>query len=168
MRLALEIVGVPETCAGIKQGVMRLQAATLQAMGAEMIGLRNYAVTTHMHGPTGANTVNQRSGNLARSVTSQATDEGADILGLVGIPEASTAQAYARILHEGGTTRAHVIEAQEAKSLAFMVNGQMIFRRKVNHPGSVFPARPYLTSALQEQAGQIKANLKAAMLEAIA
>ena len=47
------------------------------------------------------------------------------------------------------------------------MGGQMIFRRKVNHPGSNIPARPYLTSALDEQAAEIKANLTTAMLESV-
>jgi len=128
-----------------------------------MLGLRNYTISTHMHGPTGPNTVRQVSGNLARSVVSQVEDDGKAITGVVGFPEGSPAGSYARILHEGGTTRAHVIEARNAQTLAFMAGGQMIFRRKINHPGSNFPARPYLTSALEEQAAQIKASLSAAI-----
>lgn len=143
---------------------MRMQAATFKQMRVEMNSLRNYTITAHLHGPTGPTTLQQRTGNLARSVTSETTEDASSVTGTVGIPEASTAQAYARILHEGGTTRAHVIEASEGKTLAFMAGGQMIFRRMVNHPGSNFPARPYLTSALEEQASMIKANLTAAMV----
>ena len=167
MRLALEVVGVPEACAGIEGGVTRMQIAAAKQMGIAMLELRNYTVSTHLHGPTGANTVQQRTGNLARSLTSQVTEEGTAITGLVGFPEASAAP-YARILDLGGTTRAHVIEAQEGKALAFMAGGQMIFRRKVNHPGSKFPARPFLESSLAEQAAQIKASLTAAIIGSVA
>ena len=162
MRLALEVVGVPEAVAGIERGYARLYAATARQMGVSMLELRNYVVTEHLHGPTGSNTLQQITGNLARSVSSEVQDDGSGPLGLVGIPEANTVP-YARILHEGGTTRAHVIEAQNAKALAFNVGGTMIFRRKVNHPGSKFPARPYLTSALQEQQAKIKVDLTAAI-----
>lgn len=143
---------------------MRMQAAAFQQMRTEVVNLRNYTLSTHMHGPTGPNTVRQLSGNLARSLVSQVEEEGAVVTGVVGVPQASPATPYARILHEGGTTRAHVIEASEGKTLAFMAGGQMIFRRQVNHPGSNIPARPYLTSALDEQAAQIKANLTAAIV----
>ncbi|MGX9692932.1 phage virion morphogenesis protein [Achromobacter anxifer] len=47
---------------------------------------------------------------------------------------------YARILQEGGKTSAHVIRPRDAKALRF--NGG--FYAKVNHPGSTFPARPFL------------------------
>ncbi len=166
MRLALEVVGVPEAAEGVRGGAARMQIAAYKAMGVEMIGLRNHVVEDHLHGPTGATTLQQRSGNLARSTTSEVIEEGSSVTGIVGIPSASTARAYAKILHEGGTTRAHVIEAKNARTLAFSVGGTMIFRRRVNHPGSNIPARPYLTSALEEQAAQIKAHLAEAMVEA--
>jgi len=168
MRLALEVVGVPEACKGIEAGVMRMQIAAFNRMRTEMVELRNYTLSTHMHGPTGPTSVRQLTGNLARSLVSHVEDEGNVVTGVVGFPEGCTAAAYARILHDGGTTRAHVIEAVNGKALAFMVGGQMTFRRRVNHPGSNFPARPYLTTALEEQKAQIKAELTAAMLEAIA
>lgn len=167
MIVSFQIVGVPEVCAGIEGGAARMQIATAKQMGVEMLGLRNYVVAEHLNGPTGPTTLQQRSGNLARSVSNEVDEDSTSVTGLVGIPTASTAQAYARILHEGGTTRAHVIEALNAKALAFSMGGQMIFRRKVNHPGSNIPARPYLTSALDEQAAEIKANLTTAMLESV-
>ncbi len=167
MRLALEVVGAPEAAAGITGGVARMQIAAVKQMGIEMLGLRNWVVTEHLNGPTGATTLQQRSGNLARSVSNEVDEDSTSVTGLVGIPAASTAQAYARILHEGGTTRAHVIEALNAKALAFTMGGQTIFRRKVNHPGSNFPPRPYLKSALEEQKAQIVAGLSAAMKDAL-
>lgn len=50
---------------------------------------------------------------------------------------------YAAIHQLGGTTRAHVIEASRAKFLAFKSGGAMIFRKRVNHPGSKIPPRPF-------------------------
>lgn len=47
---------------------------------------------------------------------------------------------YARIHQEGGKTKAHVIRPRKKKALAF---GGVV-RKKVNHPGSEIPARPYL------------------------
>ncbi len=163
MRVAFEVVGVPEVCEGIENGIARMQIAVFNQMRAEMLKLRNYTVSEHMNGPTGPNTVSQRSGNLARSVVSQVEDDGTLIEGVVGVPEASTAEKYARILHDGGTTRAHIIQAKNAKALAFQMNGQTVFRRLVHHPGSNIPARPYLSSALRERADIIKRNLTEAM-----
>lgn len=47
---------------------------------------------------------------------------------------------YARIQQLGGETRPHVIRPRNKKALYF--NGR--FAQKVNHPGSVIPARPFL------------------------
>lgn len=47
---------------------------------------------------------------------------------------------YAHILHFGGKTRPHEIRAKNRKALHFLG----IFRKKVNHPGSDIPARPYM------------------------
>ncbi len=164
MRLALEVVGVPEAQAGITGGVARMQIAAFNRMRVEMVDLRNYTIVEHMHGPTGANTVRQVTGNLVRSLVSQVEDDGTAITGVVGFPQGSPAP-YARILDMGGTTRAHVIEAKKKQSLAFMADGRMIFRRMVNHPGSNFPPRPFLESALTEQSAEIVAGLKKAMFE---
>lgn len=48
--------------------------------------------------------------------------------------------AYARIHQKGGKTSPHVIRPKRKKALAF---GGVV-RKKVNHPGSDIPARPYL------------------------
>lgn len=47
---------------------------------------------------------------------------------------------YARIHQKGGKTSPHVIRPKRKKALAF---GGVV-RKKVNHPGSDIPARPYL------------------------
>jgi|GEM_PF-3252128 len=163
MRLALEVVGVPEVVAGLEGGVYRAMMRAYKSMGEEMVELSTYTKSAHLHGPTGPTTLRQRSGNLARSVTPEAIFEGPVVMGSVGIPKLSTAAKYARILHEGGTTRAHVIEARNAKMLRFVMDGHVVYRRSVNHPGSKFPARPYLTAALEEQAAQIVENIAAAI-----
>lgn len=47
---------------------------------------------------------------------------------------------YARIHQEGGVTGAHEIKPRHKRALAF--NGRMV--KKVNHPGSRIPARPFM------------------------
>jgi phage virion morphogenesis protein len=53
-------------------------------------------------------------------------------------------QKYAAIHQFGGTTSAHTIMAKNRKALQFNVGGETIYRKKVNHPGSKIPARPYM------------------------
>ncbi len=178
MILRAEVVGIPEAVEGITDGFARMQVAFYKQMEVEMNELRNYTVRTHMNGPTGATTIQQRSGHLARSVTSEVEETGNVVEGIVGVPEGGP--PYARILELGGTTRAHVIRARNARFLAFEANnsnytpwgigglGGTVYRKKVNHPGSHFPARPYLQTSFDEQIGQIKDNLVAAMKEALA
>lgn len=72
-----------------------------------------------------------KTGNLRRSITTQYTRYQATI---------GTTVPYAAILHNGGKTRPHVIRPRNKKALSF--NG-MVFKQ-VNHPGSTFPARPFL------------------------
>lgn len=162
MKITYEIVGVEPAAERIEGSYFRMYAATAKEMGVQMLGLRNYAVTAKMHGQV----VNQRTGNLARNVISETEEQPNAVLGRVGIPAANTAP-YGRILHDGGQTRAHVIEAKEGRMLAFMAGGRMIFRRSVNHPGSKFPPRPYLASARDDMKMTIRAGLAAAMEKAL-
>lgn len=74
--------------------------------------------------------------------------------------------AYAAIQERGGRTRPHVIMPRNAAVLAWQSGSKIRFRKsdgkamkagkimtfakRVNHPGSKIPARPYLRPALQE------------------
>jgi phage gpG-like protein len=74
----------------------------------------------------------QRSGRLAASITQAWSGDTAQV---------GSNLVYAAIQNNGGQTKPHAIVAKNAKALHF--NG--IFAKKVNHPGSKIPARPYLT-----------------------
>jgi len=66
--------------------------------------------------------------NLLNSITSFVTDSGR-----TGVLKATA--AYALFVHEG--TKPHVIRPKNPGGvLAFMVGGNMVFTRKVNHPGT--------------------------------
>jgi len=77
----------------------------------------------------------RRSGNLAASIRRQKVgDYGAEV---------GTNVFYAKYVELG--TKPHTIAARRAKFLRFEVNGEVIFRRKVRHPGTkpmpcLFPA----------------------------
>jgi phage gpG-like protein len=93
----------------------------------------------------------KRSGRLYGSIRSRMIETKDEIGGEVwteGVP-------YARIHEFGGTTSPHVIAAKNSASLAFVWNGQLTFRKSVNHPGSRIPQRSYLQSALEEMRADI-------------
>ncbi|RSN77904.1 phage virion morphogenesis protein [Acinetobacter haemolyticus] len=73
----------------------------------------------------------QLSGQLAASIT---PFYGADHAGV------GSNKVYAAIQQFGGQTKAHTIRPKNKKALAF---GGGVFK-KVEHPGSKIPARPYL------------------------
>lgn len=49
--------------------------------------------------------------------------------------------SFKRLRIRAGKTRRHVIVARRAKALRFRAGGRLIFRKRVNHPGSV-PRKP--------------------------
>lgn len=55
---------------------------------------------------------------------------------------------YAPYVNDG--TRPHVIRPKRARALRFVVGGQVVFARVVQHPGT--KANPFLTRALREVA----------------
>jgi phage gpG-like protein len=73
----------------------------------------------------------QSSGRLRDSIVESVTGTSAAI---------GTNVVYAAIHQLGGQTRPHVILPKNKKALAF--NGRVV--KKVNHPGSKIPARPFL------------------------
>ncbi len=78
-------------------------------------------------------------GHLKNSITTVSDNDSATV---------GTNVEYAAIHHFGGTTRPHVIRPRHKKALAF---GGRVFK-KVNHPGSKIPARPFLTLTPSEYA----------------
>lgn len=73
----------------------------------------------------------QKSGQLAADIVT-ASDTDSAVVG--------SDKKYAAIHQFGGRTRAHEIRPRNKKALAF--GGRVV--AKVNHPGSVIPARPFL------------------------
>lgn len=71
---------------------------------------------------------------------------------------------YAAIHERGGTTRPHTIEAKKGKLLSWMdKTGVRRFARRVRHPGSRIPARPYLFPALEKSLPQISKQIGVAV-----
>lgn len=96
-----------------------------------------------------------RSGALLNSVAgtkkvtlNTSTGELEGEIGTEGVP-------YAAIQEFGGMTRAHTIMPRNGKVLAFLQNGNQVFAKGVNHPGSNIPARPFLRPALAAKREEI-------------
>ena len=66
-------------------------------------------------------------------------------------------QKYAAIHQFGGTTAPHEIKAKNRRALQFTVGGVTLYRKKVHHPGSNIPARPYML--LQDEDVKVIENM---------
>lgn len=74
---------------------------------------------------------------------------------------------YARIHEYGGTTRPHEIWAKRTKYLRFGAP-PYVFRKMVNHPGSVMPPRPYARPALRASTEDIREIFRAGLAAELA
>lgn len=102
----------------------------------------------------------QDTGRLAASLHSWATADEAGV---------GVSAIYAAIHQLGGQTKPHVILPRNKKALAF--GGHLV--KKVNHPGSLIPARPFLpvTPDAQLQVGledEVIETLQAYILKGVA
>ncbi len=68
---------------------------------------------------------------------------------------------YARIHELGGVTPPHVIEARHKQALAFAGADGPVIVKRVNHPGSRIPARPYMRPALEKTRDTIVRMIRA-------
>lgn len=74
---------------------------------------------------------------------------------------------YAKIHEFGGVTRPHLILPRWKKALHFVKDGKDVFVRKVEHPGSVIPARPYIRPSFEETEDRLVVGLEKAIDEAV-
>lgn len=105
--------------------------------------------------------LNRRTSHLANSVRPTDTVVTADeIAG--GVEAGGRGAPYARPLEYG--SGAHVIEAVNAKALRFVVDGKVIFRRRVMHPGT--RAYAFMRGTLDENSGLIQEGFQESASEA--
>ena len=93
-----------------------------------------------------------KSGALRNSVAAEVSAEGETVTATVG---SQGDVKYAAMQEYGGQTAAHEILPDKGRVLAFLIGGAQRFAARVQHPGSLIPARPYLSSSLQEMEGEI-------------
>ena len=101
-------------------------------------------------------------GTLRRSITPSVSGTDTMAVGTV-----STNVEYARIHEFGGKTSPHEILPKRGRALAFEWKGQLVFFKKVQHPGSVFPERSFMRSALEEMKPGIIDEFQNAIFEVI-
>lgn len=147
---------LPVRVEGLEEVTGKLRAAPTNVKQAVRRAIEESAVqvTARAKDKLTDDVLNVRTGRLRRSV--HYVMSGSD-----DAPQASvgTNVEYAGIHEFGGQTKAHVIEAINAKVLAFQKDGRTIFATRVDHPGSRMPERSYLRSSLGELSGQIRENI---------
>lgn len=154
----IKVEGADEVIAKLLLAPEKVRKAVLRAVERSAA-----AVTARAKAKLSDDVLHVRSGRLRRSVHYAMT-------GTEDLPAAviGTNVEYAAIHEFGGQTRAHPIEAVNAKVLAFHgANGEMVFRARVQHPGSRIPQRSFLRAALGEEADAIAQRIHDAVQGAI-
>ncbi|MGB7076553.1 MAG: phage virion morphogenesis protein [Xanthobacteraceae bacterium] len=108
--------------------------------------------------------LNQKSGALARSITTTIDDSSTDVSATLAT---SPDIKYAAIHEYGGMIPPHQIVPDKTKALAFLVGGKLAFAARVNLPAIAMPERSYMRSSLAEMADEIEENLSDAVAEVL-
>ncbi|MGA8078975.1 MAG: phage virion morphogenesis protein [Xanthobacteraceae bacterium] len=108
--------------------------------------------------------LNQKSGALARSITTTIDDSSTDVSATLAT---SPDIKYAAIHEYGGMIPPHQIMPDKTKALAFLVGGKLAFAARVNLPAIAMPERSYMRSSLAEMADEIEENLSDAVAEVL-
>jgi len=114
-----------------------------------------------VHEKLGGSVLHRRSGRLDAAQNTVVTAGPGAISVSVGFDPRDV--PYGAIQEFGGTTRAHLIAAKRAFALAFSIGGALVFAKRVQHPGSVLPARSFLRAALAEEGDEATGDMKAAV-----
>jgi hypothetical protein len=135
-----------------EKGLNNIARAVLKEQGNELV---NYIKKTKFRssGDPGPDYIVSRTRALEGSLRSVAKFRKGGV-----VLEISMTGVQARILEEGGKTKAHPIRPRGASVLAFpwaKRGGEFVFFGKVNHPGSVFTARDVMGRSFEERSTQI-------------
>jgi len=166
--VTVELIQGREAIERLRKAHVRLAPAMHKAIRQAGELVRGSAITNILSGggattDVGPKTLHARSGRLRKSITMRSTGTGFDTVALVGPGPLS----YAAIHEFGGHTAAHVIKARRKPLLKFMISGQWISKRQVQHPGSRIPARPYLRPALTDNLEKIRLLVQRAIAPAL-
>jgi phage gpG-like protein len=158
--IAVSLSGADTVAARLESARARLPqrlGAVMERLGVALAG----AVVNALDGGV----LKRRSGRLAAAQTVIVTKDAAGASVAVGFDPAAV--PYGAVQEFGGTTRAHLIAAKSGRALAFNVRGQLVFARRVNHPGSRIPAHSFLGASLGSLAPAATAETRAAVMETL-
>jgi phage gpG-like protein len=116
-----------------------------------------------VHDKLGGSVLHRRSGRLDAAQSMIVTARAGTISVSVGFDPRDV--SYGAIQEYGGTTKAHLIAAKNARALRFSLGDQLAFAKRVNHPGSRIPARSFLRSSLVEEGDQASNDVSEAVTE---
>lgn len=147
LSIRLKIPRIEEVQKSVGQRRRLVEAALLGGL-EDGVNLTFRAALLKLSGPV----LKVDTGRLRESMQMR-VEKGTNPRGVIG-----TNVVYGRIHELGGKTRPHVILPKKAKALRFLdrLSGQIVFRKRVSHPGSVMPARPYLGPSLEESIPKIQ------------
>lgn len=119
-------------------------------------------------GAVDAKTLTSRSGKLRNSVRVIEPYASGNLY-IGGLRAGGAGIPYAGIHERGGTTAPHVILPKKGQWLSWLdKTGVRRYARRVRHPGSRIPARPYLYPALEKSLPQISKQVAVAVEVAFA
>ncbi len=127
---------------------------------ASRVGVR---LEGRVHDKLGGAVLHRRSGRLDAAQNTVVTAGAGAISVSVGFDP--RAVPYGAIQEYGGTTRAHLIAAKNAKALRFSRADALVFAKQVHHPGAKIPARSFLRSSLAEEGDEASGDVSAAVME---
>lgn len=161
IRITSRVIGTAEVAAKLHRVGGVVHTALVQIITRLGMELMAYVKEDKLSGQV----LNVRTGRLRRSINLKvyggAEGDGRSVYASVG-----TNVEYAAIHELGGRTKPHVIEARRAQALAFVIGGELVFRKRVNHPGSNMPERSFLRSALADKRAYILEQLEAGVQKA--
>jgi len=156
----VRLIGNAKLIARIEAMPASVAASLLRKVYSLALKLENYIKQNKLSGQV----LNRKSGRLMRSIANKVEQTGQSIYGIVF---QSADVPYGGIHEFGGKTAPHVIVPKKASVLAFNWKGKNVFFKRVNHPGSHFPERSYMRSALRDMSTEISLGLKAAVVEGL-
>lgn len=157
--LNVSLIGDRELIAKLEAMPDKLHAALLR----KVTGL-TFKLEAKIKDKLSGKVLQVRSGKLRRSIHSKVDSTPTSVTGMAA---SSGDVKYAGIHEFGGQTKAHIIEAKNAKALAFKMNGKQVFFRRVNHPGSKMPERSFMRSSLKDMHDEIVQEMNEAAAEAV-
>ncbi len=144
------------------KGLELLQKRVKEINDPAGTALGNWAVNIHskiLANLTGAK-LKVRSGRLRSKQQFPLLTKSGDIIRAEFVNKTE----YAAIHEYGGKTPAHVIVPKIKKALKFRMGGNVIFARKINHPGSKIKATHFMGEPIDDGLPKLRAAIKGAIV----